>query len=193
MKALAILGLAAVVSAVGSPALGDDWSGDIDLLLAGKHLSAQDWGPTDRQGELGLMSNWQDRAWPVALAFDLLAARRDADFQEGGFNWQHAQTTEMDVGARKIWRPGDIVRPYAGGGLTLASAELERTGPAGSASDSSGGVGLWLGGGVAWTLGQAFNIGVDAKFSRAEVDLLGAQRNAGGFHLGLLLGYHWGG
>ena len=138
-----------------------------------------------------MIINWQNREWPVALAADFLSSREDSSISRDGFTEQHARTSEVDLGVRKIWRSG-IVRPYLGGGVALASGEIDRTGPFGSISDQESGAGLWLGGGIAWTLSRAFNVGLDAKLSGARIRLLGDDVNAGGFHLGLLLGYHWG-
>lgn len=170
------------------------WDGDFNLLLAGKRLNDYEWGPTDRQGELGLQTNWRGQDWPVALAADLLFSGRDRGFiSSRGFTEQSARTSELDLGARKIWRPGPNARPYFGGGLAIVSGELELRGPPGVTVDRDDGAGVWLGGGIFWTLGSAFNLGLDAKITAAGVRLFGVRRNAGGLHLGLLLGYHWGG
>ena len=196
MKNKATILAAALTAAVlggAAESRGGGWSGDANILLAGKHLDNGDWGPTDSQGEIGLVTNWRGPSWPVALAADFLASSHDADISRDGFTEQRGKTSELDLGARKIWRPDARMRPYAGGGLALASGELTRTGPAGTISDSDSGAGLWLDGGVFWTLSEAFNLGFDVRISAANVRLLGADRNAGGFHLGLLAGYHWGG
>ena len=168
-------------------------NGDINLLIAGKSLDKDKWGPTDQQGEVGLLSNWQGRDWPVTLAVDLLAANRNASISSGGFTEQKAKTSELDLGVRKIWRTDAHFRPYVGGGLALASAQIDKTGPAGTVSEHDNGTGIWLNGGVFWTLSTAFNLGFDVRLSGGDVRLYGVNRSAGGLHLGLLAGYHWGG
>ena len=195
MNHAAILSVLFAAAALGRtmPAVGEDWNGDINVLLAGKRLDNNEWAPTQRQGELGLQTDFQPPAWPVALAVDFLAAGANTPVSYRGFTEQRARTSELDLGVRKIFRPAALVRPYVGGGLALASAELEYAGPFGTISDHDGGAGAWIGGGVFWTLASAFNIGLDAKFSSAQVNLFGQSMDAGGFHLGLLLGYHWGG
>jgi opacity protein-like surface antigen len=184
--AAALLGMAAGARAQG-------WNGDMNLLIAGKSLDKDKWAPTDQQGEIGLLSNWQGREWPVTLAVDLLAASRSAEISSGGFTRQKAKTSELDLGVRKIWRPDAHFRPYAGGGLALASAQIDKTGPSGTISDNDSGTGIWLNGGVFWTLSEVFNLGFDIRISGADVRLFGVNRSAGGAHLGLLAGYHWGG
>ena len=48
-----------------------------------------------------------------------------------------------------------------------------------------------LGGGVCWTLGEHFNIGLEGKYSTAYVTLFGIDADAGGGHFGMLVGFHW--
>lgn len=195
MTRISLVAAAALAAALAAavPAGAQSWRGDANLLLGLKRLDEGDWGPTDRQGELGVQADVQRSDWPVALAVDLLASGDDSAIDSRGFTEQRGRTSELDLGARKIWRPDENLRPYLGGGLALASSELELRGPFRTVSDSDSGAGLWLGGGAYWTLSRAFNLGFDAKLSHAGVRLFGDDRNAGGFHLALLLGYHWGG
>lgn len=46
-------------------------------------------------------------------------------------------------------------------------------------------------GGVYFTVAQHFNIGAEVRYSMADVDIAGVDADAGGLHVGLLLGYHW--
>lgn len=186
--------LAVACLAIGGPASAGEWTGDLNLLLGAKGLDKGDWGPAHRQGEFGLQTSLRRKGWPVYLAADLLTAEAQSEsVLANGLNRQRNKTSELDLGARKFWSPGPKLRPYLGGGLSLASGSMESASAAGTFSDRDGGAGLWLGGGVGWTLGTAFNVGFDAKLSLAEVKLLGDRKNAGGFHLGIVSGYHWGG
>jgi hypothetical protein len=189
------MAIAALMAAaiLGSEAWGESWKGDANLLFAGKTLDSGDWTPTNHQGEIGVVTNWRRSDWPVALAADLLAAGRDETISQGGFTDQKASTSELDLGVRKIWREETPIRPYIGGGFGIMSGEIKRTGPAGTVSDHDGGLGIWFDGGVVWTLRKALNLGVDVRISNAHIRLLGQDRNAGGAHLGLTAGYHWGG
>lgn len=51
--------------------------------------------------------------------------------------------------------------------------------------------GSGLGGGVLLTFVKQFNVGLDLRFSFADVNLSGVDADAGGGHFGLLLGYHF--
>jgi hypothetical protein len=184
--------LVLLLSLLAPPALAQP-NGDVNVLVAGKRLVYQDWKPTDRHGELGLQTNWGRHEWPIHAALDFLVSGADRDIFNPGFSRQRASTTELDLGVRKIWRPSPRFRPYLGGGLAFISARLERTGPFGTISGYDDGAGLWLGGGVSWLLGKSLNLGLDAKLSGADVRILDERRAAGGFHLGVLVGWHWGG
>ena len=81
---------------------------------------------------------------------------------------------------------------YSYSALAFISAQLEtKTGSFDYVRDSDYGVGLWVSGGVIWTLTEHFNIGFDVRVTGAEVTIFEATRKAGGFHSGLILGYHW--
>jgi hypothetical protein len=191
--------LAAVLAAAamgGAPrARGQVTGADFNVVLAEKYLGASDWGPTDRQGELGLLTNWQWRAWPVMIAGDFLAASRDSPISNGPYTDQTSHTFELDLGARKVWRAKRSWRPFVGLGPALAYANVNYTGsPGPQASNDSGGygVGFWADGGVFWEFTDVFKIGVEGRYSAENVRLFGIERNAGGVHFGLLAGYHFG-
>jgi len=99
------------------------------------------------------------------------------------------------VGVRKIWKvAGSSIRPYIGGGLAYINAEIRRQDIiffAPTVSDKDSGTGIWLNGGVYWTLNQSFNLGLDLRYSQADVTLFGVDGEAGGTHVGIMLGYHW--
>jgi len=40
-------------------------------------------------------------------------------------------------------------------------------------------------------LGEHFNIGLEGKYSTADVTLFGIDADAGGGHFGMLVGFHW--
>ncbi|TBR22393.1 hypothetical protein EPO15_08140 [bacterium] len=194
-RRLLVAVLGAVVAGPPPAAAQEAWQGDVGLLLGGRRLNRQDWEPTERMGQLGLVTSWLPPRWPVALAGDLLFAGDDADARApGGLGEQRGRTTELDLGVRKTWRPGGgAFRPYLGGGLSFITGRIELAGPAGTVTDEDDGAGLWVGGGLGWLVGKGFELGLDARLSRARTRLFGDNKNAGGGSLGVLLGYHWGG
>lgn len=60
-------------------------------------------------------------------------------------------------------------------------------------TDDEDGVGLgyWGAFGIYKTLWRHFNLGVDVRYSDAKIKHYDENRNAGGFHIGLILGYCW--
>jgi hypothetical protein len=97
------------------------------------------------------------------------------------------ETTEIDIGIRKIYENSPTMRPYIGGGLAFINGEF---GIAGLISEDDDGVGIWIDAGLYWTLAKHFNIGFDIRYSWAEITLFGVDANAGGLHAGLIFGYH---
>jgi hypothetical protein len=176
-----------IITIAGSEisALGQsDWTGNVNFFLGAKALDEDEWEPVEEQTEFGVEIDFRQQNWPVSIAIDILGAADETDF--GGFDVE-SKTSELNIGVRKIWDKSPIVRPFIGGGVSFITGDFEAFGI--SEDDSS--LGLWLGGGVYWTLSEHFNLGLELKVSSAEVTLFGVDANAGGGHFGLLIGYHW--
>ena len=79
----------------------------------------------------------------------------------------------------------------------LSDFNWEETAPV--AEDTGGQVSLpfiyymniLVNGGIYWTLGQNFNLGLDLRYSQADVTFFGTDVEAGGAHVDVILGYHW--
>ncbi len=87
------------------------------------------------------------------------------------------------------------MRPYAGGGLALINAEFEsavrhEVGGVSASSDDQG-LGLWINGGIYWTLFKQLNLGFNVGYSRATSDLFDIDAESGGVHGAFYVGYHW--
>lgn len=171
------------------------WTGNVNALIGTKMLDDDDWEPVEEQDQLGVLVDFRPTAWPVNLAIDLLRSEDDASVS--GIIGVDAEITEVDLGVRKHWDRWSLLRPYIGGGLAYVSADLEVSvdlpppfGPEREPFDDSA-FGLWINGGVYWSLRDAFNVGIDLRYSDADVSFAGVDANAGGVHAGLLLGYHW--
>jgi opacity protein-like surface antigen len=193
MKA-AICGIViAIIGLVPAASHAQFWTGNINFFLGSKKLKSSDWAPVEDHGQLGILVDFKQDTWPVSIAIDLLFSFEDEvvfDPFFGAFKLE-AETTELNVGVRKIWDQFSIMRPYVGGGLAYINAELTAStfGVIASQDDSS--LGYWLNGGIYWTLARSFNVGFDVRYSRAKVTLFGTEVEAGGGHVGLLVGYHW--
>ncbi len=203
MKSSSITGLAAAsgfflllcLPAQRAAAEDKSWTGNANLFMGSKALDRSDWKPAHKQAEIGVEVDFKKRDWPVSIAIDILGAYGEAKVYDPFYGEVRIEsyTDELSLGIRKIWDGAPHVRPFIGGGVSLVSAtgNVLISGTPMEASGSGGG--FWLGGGVYWTLGTAFNLGLEFRTSTAKATISNQEIKAGGRHFGLLLGYHWGG
>ena len=189
-KALLVLGLSVVFFCVssGQARAAQEWTGNINFTLGAKALDDDDWEPVEDQGEFGINVDFRQKDWPVNIAVALIGAGAEDTYE--GMDVESV-TSELRFGVKKIWAPNETMRPFLGGGLALVTGDLELGYLGDKISDDDSGLGVWLEGGVYWTIGGAFNLGFEIGYSTAEVTLFGVDVDAGGGHAGLLLGYHW--
>ena len=191
---IAFLALVPFLLSASVASAQDQWTGNINVFFGQKNLDKDDWEPVEEQSEFGIEVDFRKKDWPVNIAIDVLVSSDDQSIIDPFFGQVdlEGKTKEFNIGIRKIWDEHSSVRPFIGGGLSYIRAEAEVTIPSlGSASESDTGIGIWLGGGVYFTLGEHFNLGVELKYSDADVTLFDVDAAAGGTHYGLLAGYHW--
>jgi len=175
-----VVGSLLLLAVTASPGLaGMDYQ--VNFLLGQKMLEKDDWAPLEDQAEFGVSSTFGGPEWPVHIALDLLGSADDTNDFGATVD---ASTSEFDVGIRKIWGKNKVM-PFVGGGAAFVTGRLEVLGI--SVDDSS--LGAWIDGGVFWRLGSRFNIGFEARISRADVTIEGFDLKAGGSHLALILGF----
>lgn len=184
------------VAISGSNSNPGDWTGNINVFLGMKYLDEGDWAPIEDQLESGITVDFKQQGWPVSIAIGYLLSSDDSFGLYyfpgiGTITNVQGETTELSIGVRKIWDHSPVVRPFIGGGIGLISAELEAWPFANTVSDDDDAIGIWIGGGVYWTLAGHFNLGFNLRWSKAEVTLFGVDSEAGGIHAGLFLGFHW--
>lgn len=180
-----------LLSALPVQALGQEMtSGNVDFYLGGKTLNGAEWGPADHESVVGLDADFRDSEWPLSVELGLQGATGQGT---SGAVTTTSRTSEMFAGVKKIWNVAPLVRPYLDAGLAIVNGQLENSSPGAFESESDDTVGLWVGGGLYWTIQQAFNVGLGVRFEGAQVNLFGNDKNAGGAELNLLLGWHWGG
>jgi len=182
--------------------------GDANFLFGYKMLSEGEFDDlgVDNQPELGV-SVTLDFQWPVALAIDLLSSHDDTTEATSPTVMRRTRvdTLELNIGVRKFWEIKKW-RPYVGGGLAMIQLDAKQTTSTNILGnivkdtlidDDDTGVGFWLSGGTLWMLPEGFNVGAELRYSDADSDLTSegftSKQNfdAGGFHLAVMLGYHW--
>lgn len=181
----------------GTPARAET---NLNFVLGGKLLDSEDWPVGDNQGSIAFLSTFGPSSWPVQVAIDILGSASGSSavfYPESGVeirgNDLIDSTFELDVGVRKIWRAGGA-RPFVGGGLAVIWGQQEvEFSPSLVLSEEDEAPGVWVDGGIFWRLGRMFNIGLEARYSRAELSFSVREVQAGGFNLGLILGWGWGG
>ncbi len=166
----------------------NEFTGNLNFFLGTKTLDKTDWEPLDEQGEFGVLVDFKQSHWPVSIAIDLLVSIDETTLF--GVNVE-GNTSEFDVGVRKIWEvEGSSIRPYVGGGIAFITGEII-AGSFVTVSDEDSSTGIWLNGGIYWALSPSFNLGLDLRYSQAEVTLFDVNTEVGGTHVGVILGYHW--
>ncbi|NTW66239.1 MAG: porin family protein [Nitrospirae bacterium] len=195
---IAVLALVFFLLGASLASAQDQWTGNVNIFIGQKNLDKDDWEPVDKQTEFGVEIDFRKKDWPVNIAIDILRSSDDDTYYEydpffGPLSADvKGETTEFNIGIRKIWDGFPSIRPFIGGGLSYIRAEVEVSIPGiGSASESDTGVGIWLGGGVYFTLAEHFNLGLEIRYSDADVTIADVKGKAGGTHYGLLAGYHW--
>ena len=166
--------------------------GNINVFLGSKSLEEDDWGPLDDQVEFGVKMDLKNEGWPVHLAVDLLASYDEKDLYDPfwGNIELRGSTSELAFGVRKIWENGNM-HPFVGGGLALVTAEIEVCDWWGCDSEDDTALGLWLDGGVYWTIQESLNLGLNYRWSKAKTEFGPYDVEAGGTHFGLLAGFHF--
>lgn len=195
--ALLILLFVAVCLTPNFSHAADGFTGNINFLIGKKVLNENDWTPYDSQTEYGVGLDVGGATWPVHVEVAYLSASDDQDIS--GYDPDlgdvsadaEACTTELRLGAKYIWDSFEIIRPYVAAGIASIKGEVEVDVYGFSESMDDSAVGLYLTGGLYWTIAEHFNVGAEAGYSFANIDLSGYEVDAGGLHALALIGYHF--
>jgi opacity protein-like surface antigen len=167
----------------------DSWTGNVSGYAGHKSVDDEDWPNLDSQTSVGVISDFRKQSWPVSIAADLIFS---ADVHESGVEEDTGGTAEAHLGARKIFAlDNSSFRPYVGGGIALVTALLENDNAGVTVDDDDRAVGAWVGAGTYYAVTPGFNLGLDVRYSKAEVTLFDKEREAGGLNAGITAGYHW--
>lgn len=170
-------------SAALAPAQAEN-TGNFNLLIGQKSLDNAGWGVLDEQAEFAVLIDFKEASWPVEIALGMVAS---ADIVQVAGSDVEGVTSESLAGIRKTFAMAPKILPYVGGGLAFVQAE--RTAAGNTVDDAA--VGYWLNAGLTFRLTDRINIGLDYRYSDADVTLGGTKIKAGGDHIGLFGGFHW--
>ncbi len=176
------------------PGVCENWTGNLNTFTGYKNQTDSFFkdAEVDDHFEFGLMLDFKQEDWPVSIAIDYFRSASGEQFfvlplTLFGIELD-SRTQEWNVGVRKIWSRTGQGRTFLGGGVAIIRNEINLTG---ASDDDDTGTGFWVDTGAYATLAEHVNLGIDIRYSYAEVDLLGEKPNAGGYHIGLILGVHW--
>ena len=185
----------------------EEWSANANGFVGVKLLDEDDWGQFDDQFELGASADFKQKHWPFSLTAALsYSGDSDSDYDDTWnddryrytYYGERAYTVELNLGIKKIWEFVPTWKiSFAGGGTILYGA-VETTWEdnlAGYYRDTEEeddvGFGYWGAVAVYTTIFSHLNVGVDVRYSKAEIKLYNKDREAGGIHIGLMVGYCW--
>ena len=198
-----------VLSLIFAPhsSIAGEWSFNLNGVLGAKFLEKDDWGKFDDQFELGFMADARKKDWPVSLVANLFyssdsTSDYDDSWRDDRYRYtyyaEEGYTAELNLGLKKIWfLPKNWKIYVAGGGAVIyGGVEITREDNLdGDYRDTDNeddvGLGYWGAFGIYKTFKRHFNLGLDVRYSDAKIRLYHEDRNAGGFHVGLILGFCW--
>ena len=160
------------------------------LGLGSKEMRGEGWqGETASQGAAALYVSGGGKKWPVHLAANLIVSGVNDSYNSYYYApYDPTQETvsigELDVGVRKFLRNRKL-KPFIGGGICWIDAERVRD----QVYDHDDGFGSWAEFGLLWKVGRwDQHVGFGLRASRARVELLGEQIEAGGNHFYFIWG-----
>lgn len=180
---------------------GSEWTGNIMASVGNKMLDYEGWKPVDDHIQVGAIIDFKKKSWPVSIATDIfyswdsnIGDYPDQNFPDTSYTARYElKTTSFNVGVRKNFETSYNCVPYLGGGLAVvyADGEIEYAKKKYSCDDT--GVGGWLGTGVYYQFSEVFNVGLDGRWSYANVGLNenATDDNGGGIQVSTVFGYHW--
>ena len=177
----------------------DTTTGHVGIGIGVKTLDSG-WEPLGDQTVFVVSLTIGKKTWPVHFAFDYVSGEAK-ETRVGGFPLlppfccfttevtAKSETTEWDLGVRRMWRQDKKFRPYAGGGIAFISGEIRVVAQSIDASNST--TGYWLNAGFRRPLQRRWDWGFDLRFSEGKINLGNGQVDAGGAQILLSFGGGW--
>lgn len=206
---------------IPSITLAGELTGNLNLLYGYKYMDEGDWDPVEDQTEFGVSLDFKKPNWPVSIALEILYSDEKAHVSDwvipdiGTFpTYVDVDINEYSLGIRKNISLQHNINVFFGGGVTIIRVRVGyeniffAAGPGGRSSSSVAdqdvepnfrkmpddydyAFGFWVSAGLYVTLAEHYNIGIQTRWSKADVTLFDEDADAGGLHGLLFVGYHW--
>ncbi len=173
----------------GVQAADGDWDVNLSAYLGHKSLNDSDWPRIDSQASFGVLFDFKKDRWPVSIALDLISSAEAFDINVGSLR-ETSVTFEQHFGVRKYFM-SDAFKPYVGGGVANIQGEIRITNEGVRTKNNDNEVGYWLGVGAHYEFNSQLLLGVDLRYSKASGEVFEIEREMGGFHSGVTIGYSW--
>lgn len=206
---------------IPSITLAVELTGNLNLFSGYKYMDESDWGPVEDQTEFGISLDSKIPNWPVSIVWEILYSDEKARVSDRVIpvietfrTYVHVDIDEYALGIRKNISLQHNSNVFFGGGVTIIKVRVGYENPSlpgGPGGDSSSSVvgqvgepnlnelpgdddsafGFWVSAGLYVTLAEHYNIGIQTRWSKADVTLFDEDADAGGLHGLLFVGYHW--
>lgn len=191
MKAITLFTLALGLSATAVNA--GEFTGNVSGGFSRKSMDKEGWEDADGLNGAAVIADFKQSDWYLSVALDAFLSAEKDDVESGGaIRDYEASSADIHLGVRKIWSTmNDRINPYIGGGVAWVQGSQERLIGGLEVDESDSAVGGWVGAGVYWRPVSKLNIGLDVRYSDANVTLFNQEVEVGGTMTNLVIGYHW--
>jgi len=161
---------------------------NVTMLISQRYLDEDDWEPLDEPTAFGVEFDRYGPYDPLGFEVGFSYAEDSATVSSVDVD---TEVWEIYAGARKTFSLAeDRLHPYISVGASWSNAELDASVGGGSASLEDDAFGFYLRGGVYYTIGEGFNVGLDyRKLLGANFEDSGAEADGDFDQFSLGIGY----
>lgn len=181
---------------VSSTTAAESWTGHVSGYVGNKTLAGdknsedQDWSTFDELGSIGLVTDFKQESWPMSLTLGVFISGNEEKYT--GNNKQEMGTMELQLGIQKYFDIEDsAITPYVALGVGYVSAEIHNTVDGVETKDDDTKAAGWAGAGFIVDINRHFDVGLDIRYSEAELTIFDVESDAGGLTTSVRVGYHF--
>lgn len=156
--------------------------------FGGKTIDDSAWRAQNGHGSIGVLTDVHTGFYGVRVAVDLFGSGSEATTTS---QVKGTYTAEAQLGLRRYFELQHPIQPYLGGGVNLAYATQTNNDGTGATEEEDMDTGVWLNGGVDVLITDQITLGVDLRYSTANVELYNQAVELNALSTGVSLGYRW--